>query len=98
MISRFSQYPGGKILGFGAATHMQKSNIIIDNQALGLCLNIPVEKTVLFSLAFYIAYKSYAYLHSKCPLANKDKKDDKNCDSNEKSVSEELKSMRRPGM
>lgn len=96
MITRFTRYPGGKILGFGTPTQMQKRHCYGPTEGqfaalIGIIVTIP-------TLAIYLTCKSYKYFHNNYEIVRKDRKNDKNIDLNKKNISEEHQSIRRPGM
>lgn len=98
MITRFNRYPGGKVLGFGTPTQIQKRHCfgpsegqliaILGIYAIGICSPF---------IATYLAYKSYKYFHNNYEIVRKNKTNDMSIELKEKDVSEEHRSMRRPG-
>lgn len=90
MLSRFNRYPSSKILGFGTPIQMQKRNVWNgDDMAKAFVFGIG-------SLAI-LSNKSYMYFYNNYQIVRKDKKNGKNTDLNEKNVTEEYQSTRRPG-
>lgn len=67
MISRFSRYPGGKILGFGATTHMQKRNFMSDRDVL-MCFGIIATVPALTAC---LGYQSLKYLYNNYKIIRK---------------------------
>lgn len=95
MLSRFNRYPSSKILGFGTPIQMQKRHCYgpSDKQFATFLVSI----VTIPSLAIYLTYKSFSYLYNNYEVVRKDKKNGKNTDLNEKNVTEEYQSTRRPG-
>jgi hypothetical protein len=98
MLSRFNRYPGSKILGFGAIPKMQKRHYYPGYQT-DLLISMGLWAGIFASpfFATYLAYKSYKYFHNNYEIVKKNKMDDENTNSNEKNVTEEYQSTRRPG-
>lgn len=97
MITRFYRYPGGKILGFGATPKMQKRHYYPGYQT-DLLISMGLWAGIFASpfFATYLAYKSYKYFHNNYEIVRKNKMNDK-ANINEKNISENQKSIRRPG-
>ena len=87
MLRRFNRYPGGRVLGFGAATHMQRRNVWNSNDMAMAAVVGVGGISIISTLAVYLTIKSYRYFHNNYEIVRKNKNDDKNTDRKEGNVS-----------
>lgn len=94
----FNRYTGGKVLGFGATSHVQRRHFggypEIEPVHIAAFLGVCIAGVSIPTLATYYSYK---YFHNNYEIIRKDKKNGKDTDLSEKNVTEEYQSTRRPG-
>jgi hypothetical protein len=97
MITRFTRYPGGKILGFGTPIQMQKRNVWNSDDMFNAVVFGTASLAILSTTALYLTYRSYKYFHNNYEIVRKNKTVETSTHSNEKNISENQQPIRRPG-